>query len=63
MTTAELELVGASHAPLSASATMKALVYHCPGNRAWKNKPRPTIQKPGDAVVRITTSRICGNSK
>jgi threonine dehydrogenase-like Zn-dependent dehydrogenase len=40
--------------------TMKALVYHGPGKCAWEDKPRPTIQAPGDAIVRITTSTICG---
>src|SRR5271170_2341686 len=60
MTTAELERVTRSTATRSASATMKALVYHGPGNRAWENKPRPTLQDPGDAIVRITTSTICG---
>jgi alcohol dehydrogenase len=39
--------------------TMKALVYHGPGKCAWEHKPRPTIQAPGDAIVRITTSTIC----
>jgi alcohol dehydrogenase len=39
---------------------MKALVYHGPGKRQWENKPRPTILDPGDAIVRITTSTICG---
>jgi alcohol dehydrogenase len=39
---------------------MKALVYHGPGKRAWEEKPRPAIQDPGDAIVRITTSTICG---
>jgi len=39
---------------------MKALVYHGPGERAWEEKPRPTIQDPSDAIVRITTSTICG---
>ena len=39
---------------------MKALVYHGPGNRAWEEKPRPVIEKPTDAVVRITTTTICG---
>lgn len=43
-----------------ASANMKALVYHGPGKRAWEDKPRPAIQDPGDAIVRITTSTICG---
>ncbi len=58
MTTAELELTTTNVA--SESATMKALVYHGPGKRAWEDKPRPTIQEPGDALVRITTSTICG---
>jgi len=40
--------------------TMKALVYHGPGKRAWEDKPRPVIHDPGDAIVRITTSTICG---
>jgi alcohol dehydrogenase len=39
---------------------MKALVYHGPGQKAWEDKPRPKIEKPGDAIVRITTSTICG---
>jgi alcohol dehydrogenase len=39
---------------------MKALVYHGPSKCAWEEKQRPTIQTPGDAVVRITTSTICG---
>ena len=60
MTTTELELVPASAAPLSTASTMKALVYHGPGERAWEEKPRPTIQDPSDAIVRITTSTICG---
>ena len=51
-------------APTSAgtvdTTTMKALVYHGPGQRAWEDKPRPRVQDPGDAIVRITTSTICG---
>lgn len=43
-----------------AAGLMNALVYHGPGKRAWEGKPRPTIQKPTDAIVRITTSTICG---
>lgn len=60
MTTAELELPTTSAANLSTSTTMKALVYHGPGQRAWEDKPRPAVQDPSDAVVRITTSTICG---
>ena len=40
--------------------TMEALVYHGPGMRAWEEKPRPRVLEPTDAVVRITTSTICG---
>ena len=59
MTTAELDLTKIASSA-SAGATMKALVYHGPGKRAWEEKPRPTIQEPSDAIVRITTSTICG---
>jgi len=39
---------------------MKALVYHGPGRRAWEDKPLPCVEKPTDAVVRVTTTTICG---
>jgi alcohol dehydrogenase len=39
---------------------MKALVYHGPGQRAWEETPRPAIQHATDAIIRITTSTICG---
>jgi alcohol dehydrogenase len=35
-------------------------VYHGPGKRAWEETPRPAIQNATDAIVRITTSTICG---
>ena len=60
MTIAELELEATSNPDLYAGNTMKALVYHGPGKPAWENKPRPTIQHSGDAIVRVTTSTICG---
>jgi len=44
--------------------SMKALVYHTSGKgtgkAVWESKPRPTIQHPADAIVRITTTTICG---
>ena len=60
MTIAELKLPTTSAPTLSTDATMKALVYHGPGKRAWEDKARPIIQNAGDAIVRITTSTICG---
>src|SRR6202022_4168715 len=44
----------------STSSTMKAVVYHAPGEYAWENKPLPTIQFPSDAIISITTTTICG---
>jgi alcohol dehydrogenase len=60
MTTAEVERATLFTPTMSATSIMKALVYHGPGKRAWENKPRPVIQEAGDAIVRITTSTICG---
>jgi threonine dehydrogenase-like Zn-dependent dehydrogenase len=39
---------------------MKALVYHGPGKRAWEDRAKPAINETTDAVVKITTSTICG---
>jgi alcohol dehydrogenase len=45
---------------LKGGTTMKALVYHGPGERAWEDVPEPDIQEPTDAIVRIDSSTICG---
>lgn len=60
MITAEVQLPNATAATPNTSNSMKALVYHGPGKRAWEDKPRPTIQHANDAIVRITTTTICG---
>jgi alcohol dehydrogenase len=60
MPTAQLDAPLATSLRPSPIATMKALVYHGPGKKAWEDKPRPIIQHPNDAIVRITTSTICG---
>ncbi|ANI16267.1 MULTISPECIES: zinc-dependent alcohol dehydrogenase family protein [Pseudomonas] len=39
---------------------MKALVYKGPGQKAWEEKEKPAIEKPTDAIVRITNTTICG---
>ena len=39
---------------------MKALVYHGPGKKAYEDHPKPEILAPGDAIVRITKTTICG---
>jgi alcohol dehydrogenase len=40
--------------------TMKALVYHGPGKKAWEEKPIPTIKVTTDAIVKILKTTICG---
>lgn len=42
------------------STTMKALVYQGPGRRTWEDRPKPGIVEATDAIVRITTTTICG---
>jgi alcohol dehydrogenase len=39
---------------------MKALVYHGPDHIALEDKEKPVIEKASDAIVRITTTSICG---
>ena len=60
MATAEVSLKPVNDLDVQTKGTMKALVYHGHGQIAWEDKPRPAIQHPSDAIVRITTSTICG---
>lgn len=39
---------------------MKALVYQGQGRKALEQRPKPEIKEPGDAIVRITKTTICG---
>jgi alcohol dehydrogenase len=39
---------------------MKALVYHGPGKKAWEDRPKPGLQQPTDAIVKVTKTTICG---
>lgn len=63
MATQEFPLEAFQVAP-PAFATMKALVYHTASSghpsHAWEEVPRPAIQQSGDAIVRVTTTTICG---
>lgn len=40
--------------------TMKALVYHGPEKISLDDVPVPKIIEPDDAIVKVTTSTICG---
>lgn len=39
---------------------MKALVFHGANKLALEDRPKPSIMLPTDAIVRITTTTICG---
>ena len=39
---------------------MHALVYHGPGQKEWKEVPKPTILEDSDAIVRVDAVTICG---
>lgn len=40
--------------------TMRALVYHGPGQKTLDERPIPEIQAPGDAIVKLVKTTICG---
>jgi alcohol dehydrogenase len=42
------------------TSTMKALVYHGAGKKAWEDMPKPTIIESTDAIVKILKTTICG---
>src|SRR6478736_5232077 len=39
---------------------MKALVYRGPGLKGVEDRPKPEVQAPGDAIVKIAMTTICG---
>jgi alcohol dehydrogenase len=39
---------------------MKALVYRGPGKKAWEDRPKPTLEDPTDAILKIAKTTICG---
>ncbi len=39
---------------------MKALIYQGAGKKSWEDKPKPMIDKPTDAIIKILKTTICG---
>lgn len=39
---------------------MNAVVFHGPGQKSWERIDDPRIEQDQDAIVRVTTSTICG---
>ncbi len=40
--------------------SMKALVYHGVGKKAWESHAKPVVIDPTDAIVRVSKTTICG---
>jgi alcohol dehydrogenase len=49
-----------AHSKTDEAQTMKALVYKALGEKVLEERPKPQILAPGDAIVRITKTTICG---
>jgi alcohol dehydrogenase len=39
---------------------VKALVYQAPGRKALEERPLPEIKSPTDAIIKVSTTTICG---
>lgn len=39
---------------------MKTLLYHGTPEPRWQDEPVPTLHEPGEAIVRISRTTICG---
>ena len=50
-----------SHRPSTKEPRMKAIVYRGPRSVAVEQVPDPALETPLDAIVRITTTNICGS--
>lgn len=42
-------------------STVRALVYHGPGQISWYPVPDPAIEEPTDAIVRVDAATVCGS--
>ncbi|SJZ98087.1 zinc-dependent alcohol dehydrogenase [Sediminibacterium ginsengisoli] len=40
---------------------MKAAVFHAPGNIQYDTVPDPVIETPRDAIIKVTSTAICGS--
>ncbi|HEY8968142.1 MAG TPA: zinc-dependent alcohol dehydrogenase family protein [Puia sp.] len=39
---------------------MKALVFKGPGQKSWEEAPKPVLQHPTDAIIKMLKTTICG---
>jgi S-(hydroxymethyl)glutathione dehydrogenase/alcohol dehydrogenase len=40
---------------------MKAAVFHRPGKITYDTVPDPRIEQPGDVILKVTATAICGS--
>jgi alcohol dehydrogenase len=60
MTAGTIKFKTKNHTPAVAAGLMKALVYQGPGKKCLEDHPRPEINAPSDAIVKIVKTTICG---
>lgn len=41
-------------------STMQAVVFHGPYQAKLEERPRPQLQAPGDIIVKVKYSAVCG---
>jgi alcohol dehydrogenase len=51
---------GAITQKVTTNKKIKALVYYGPGKKSWEEKSMPVIEKPTDALVKMSKTTICG---
>ena len=55
-----LEQTASEAASAPAQGMMKAVVYGGPGRKSLEMRPKPRLRSPGDAIVRMAKTTICG---
>lgn len=55
-----LEQTASEAASAPVQGMMKAVVYGGPGRKSLEMRPKPRLRSPGDAIVRMVKTTICG---
>jgi alcohol dehydrogenase len=55
-----LEQTGSGAVSAPVQGMMKAVVYGGPGKKSLEMRPKPELRSPGDAIVRMVKTTICG---
>lgn len=58
-TVAPIQKTQTDESSSASKKTMKGLVYNGPGKIEWKDVPKPGLDKPTDALVKILKTTIC----